>query len=112
MTDEASPVMCKQVSLAVAAALLSAATLFGQALNTLSAEDRAQGWQLRFDGKTLAGWHVSAPPQGGGRTGPPPTPQPGQVGTPNPCAGAAAASARGVPAGGSHWEVVDGLLTA
>src|SRR5262245_6105837 len=106
-----TPMMRKQVSFALVAALWSSAAVFGQAQNTLSAADRAQGWQLLFDGTTLAGWHVSAPPQGG-RTGPPPAPSPGQVGTPKPCAGAAAASAPDVPPGGSHWEVVDGVLTA
>src|SRR5206468_10735680 len=60
------------------------ATLFGQDVNTLSAQESAQGWHLLFDGITLAGWHVSAPPQGGGRTGPAQPPQPGQVGLPNP----------------------------
>ena len=110
--------------------LWSSATLFAQTMNTLSAPELAQGWQLLFNGKTLAGWHVSAPAQGGGRTGPAPPPQPGQVGTPQPCvasralrlasgsqpslpdarSGQAEAGAA-VPSGGSHWEVVDGLLT-
>jgi hypothetical protein len=84
------------------------ALLFGQTLNTLSAQERAQGWQLLFDGKTLAGWHVSAPPQGGGRTGPAQPAQPGQVGTPKPCIAGRSAP----PAGGSHWEVVGGALSA
>jgi len=88
------------------------AALHGQTLNSLSAEERAQGWQLLFDGKTLAGWHVSAPPAGGGRSGAPPAPpQPGQVGTPQPCVAARSNSASAVP-GGSQWEVVDGSLTA
>ena len=93
----------------IAVLLWSSAPLFGQAINTLTAQERAQGWQLLFDGRTLAGWHVSAPPRGGGRTGPPQAPQPGQVGTPKPCASARAET---TPAGGSHWEVVDGSLTA
>src|SRR5262245_2698426 len=88
----------------------------GQTMNTVSAQDRAQGWQLLFDGQTLAGWHVSAPPQGASRSGPAPPAQPGQVGTPKPCVGA---PVQPVPAprpgsgqaGGSHWEIVDGLLT-
>ena len=89
---------------------LLAAPSFGQDVNTLSAPERAQGWQLLFDGKTLAGWHVSAPPQGDGRSGPVQPPQPGQVGTPKPCVAASAGAA--VPAGGSHWEIVDGVLSA
>ena len=49
-----------------------------------------------------------APGPGPGRAGTPPPPLPGQVGTPKPCAGRATPT----PAGGSHWEVVDGLLIA
>src|SRR4029077_20388885 len=60
----------------------------------------------------LAGWHVSAPPPGGGRTRPPPPPQAGQVGTPKPCVAAQTGSAPAPPAGGSHWQVLDGALTA
>lgn len=89
------------------------ATLLGQTINTLTARERTQGWQLLFDGKTLAGWHVSAPAQSGGRTSAPQPPQPGQVGTPKPChqrIAARADPAPAVPAGGSHWDVVDGLL--
>ncbi|RPI51904.1 MAG: DUF1080 domain-containing protein, partial [Acidobacteria bacterium] len=79
------------------------------------AQEKAQGWQLLFDGKTLTGWHSQAPPPGRGgrgRGGAPAPPQPGalaQIGTPKPCVGPSAAA---VPPGGSHWEVVDGLLTA
>jgi len=80
----------------------------GQTTNTLSDQERAQGWQLLFDGKTLSGWHVSAPAPGSGRAGPAQPPQPGQVGTPKPCDRPTSA----VPAGGSHWEVVAGSLTA
>jgi Domain of Unknown Function (DUF1080) len=97
---------------AVFALLWSSATLFGQTVNTLTAQERAQGWQLLFDGKTLAGWHVSAPAQSGGRNNAPPPPQPGQVGTPKPCVAARREPAPAVPAGGSHWQVVDGLLVA
>jgi Domain of Unknown Function (DUF1080) len=100
-----------QLSFAVFALLWSPAALSGQTVNALSAQERAQGWQLLFDGKSLAGWHVSAPPRGGGRAAAPPaSPQPGQVGTPKPCVGSRAAPA--VPAGGSHWQVVDGALVA
>jgi len=88
---------------------LLAAPSFGQDVNTLSAQERAQGWQLLFDGRTLAGWHVAAPPDAG-RSGPVQPPQPGQVGTPKPCV--AAGSGAAVPPGGSHWEIVDGVLSA
>jgi hypothetical protein len=100
-----------QTSLAAGTLLLWSATSSAQSINTLAAQDAAQGWQLLFDGKTLAGWHASLPPQGQGRGrgGPSQPPPPGQTGTPKPCVTAQAQSA---PAGASHWEVVDGLLTA
>ena len=92
--------------------LLWSATLVGQTTNELTAQERAQGWQLLFDGKTLKGWHPSPVVQGGGRAGAPQPPPPGalaQVGsTPKPCVTASGRST--VAAGGSHWEVVDGLL--
>jgi hypothetical protein len=95
--------------------------LSGAGLNVLTRAEKSHGWVLLFDGKTLNGWHssVPAPPQGRGRgqAGGGPqgrgAPQPGaapQVGSsPGPCV-----SERGgtQPAGASHWEVVDGLLTA
>jgi Domain of Unknown Function (DUF1080) len=114
-----------QVPFAVLALLVWVSTLSGQAINSLTAQEKAQGWQLLFDGKTLNGWHSSAPPargQGrGDRAGAPPAAQPAapppaqpavsNVGSsPKPCV-AAQKSASAVPAGGSHWEVVDGLLT-
>jgi hypothetical protein len=122
----------KQSSLAVFAVLLWTATLSGQNTNALTAQEKAQGWQLLFDGKTLNGWHSAAPAPARGRAaaaGAPATaapagtrtgapagaraggPTPGQTGTSKPCAGARGTSAAVVPAGSSHWEVVDGLLT-
>ena len=92
-------------------AMVGSSAAAAQTPNTLSGQDNAQGWQLLFDGRTMAGWHVSAPPQGGGRTGAPAPPQTGQVGTPAPCA-AARDPAPAVPPGGSHWQVVDGSLVA
>jgi hypothetical protein len=103
--------MSTRASLVAFTLLWSSATLFAQTMNTLSAPELAQGWQLLFNGKTLAGWHVSAPAQGGGRAGPAPPPQPGQVGTPKPCVASPLKPGAAVPSGGSHWEVVDGLLT-
>ena len=88
--------------------------VFGQSSNTLTASEKAQGWQLLFDGRTLTGWHPSAPAQGGGRAAPAPQPPPpgalAQIGSnPKPCMTAPARAA--APAGTSHWEVVDGALT-
>jgi hypothetical protein len=102
----------KQPSFALAAILVWATPSAGQTVNALTAQERAQGWQLLFDGRTLTGWHVSAPPPSGGRTGPPPPPAPGQVGTPRPCDAAPATTTATVPAGGSRWQIVDGAVSA
>jgi len=130
-------------ALAVFVALLWTAVVFGQNMNTITAQEKAQGWQLLFDGKTLNGWHSAAPPPARGRAGAPAGtpaagtpaaapaaaragaaaagaqagaraggPAPGQTGVSKPCSGAKGTAAAVVPAGGSHWEVVDGLMTA
>jgi len=82
------------------------ATLVGQTINTLAADEKALGWQLLFDGQTLTGWHASVPPAASGRGSPQP-PSPGQVGSARPCL---TAQANAAPAGASHWEVVEGLV--
>jgi 3-keto-disaccharide hydrolase len=102
--------------LVVFAFLVCPATAFGQKINGLTAQEKAQGWQLLFDGQSLKGWHPSAPAPGGGRAATPQPPQPSQPGalaqigsSPKPCVTPSRSAA---PAGASHWEVVDGLLTA
>jgi len=77
------------------------------AVNAARSQERTDGWQSLFDGKTLNGWHASVPPARTARGGTPQAPVPGQFGTPQPCPAAAASS--GSP-GASHWQVVDGSL--
>lgn len=100
-----------RVPFAVFTLLLWTVTASGQHINTLTEQETAQGWQLLFDGNTLTGWHSSAPATASARAGAPQPAQPGQVGSsPKPCSAASGESTSAVPAGGSHWEVVDGLL--
>ena len=98
---------------AVSIALVSG-TLAAQAINTLTAQEKAQGWQLLFDGKSLKGWHSSVPAPRGARAGGAPAaqtaPNPGVSTAPKPCAPAQAAEQ--TPPGASHWQVIDGALTA
>lgn len=107
--------------------LTSALTLCA-ADNALTPQERAQGWRLLFDGKTLNGW-TSATAQtgrgggqgrgaapgrqaGGAARGAAPA-QPGamaQVGS-NPRACSTPQGQAAVPAGSSHWEVVNGAIS-
>ena len=109
-----------QATFVVLPLLVCSIALSGQTMNALTAQEKAQGWQLLFDGKTLNGWHSQAPPQpraggSGGRAAgaPPAAAQPGALpavnSSPTPCVTKQSAS---TPAGSSHWEVVDGLLMA
>ncbi|HKY22015.1 MAG TPA: DUF1080 domain-containing protein [Vicinamibacterales bacterium] len=97
--------------------LVWSSPLFGQALNSLTPQEMAQGWQLVFDGKTLTGWHssVPAPPSAGAPPAAPAVPPPPgalqAIGSnPSACTTAQRGAAATVPPGASHWEVVNGVL--
>lgn len=97
----------------IAFSLFWPVTAFGQSSNTLTAGEKAQGWQLLFDGSTLTGWHPSVPAGTAGRAATAPQPPPSgalaQIGSaPEPCATAPAKAT--VPPGASHWQVADGVL--
>jgi len=104
--------------------LIVTAALFG-ADNVLTPQEKAGGWVLLFDGKTLNGWDSTVPQAAGrgrGTGGATPGSAPKQPKAP---AQAGAAPAVGsspracstplgqapVAAGASHWEVVDGALS-
>jgi hypothetical protein len=105
--------------------LIMTAGLFG-ADNVLTPQEKAAGWVVLFDGKTLNGWDSAAPQasgrgrgQGGGaaRAGVPkqakapaqPGAAPAQGSNPPPCSTPMGQAP--VVAGASHWEVVDGALS-
>jgi hypothetical protein len=92
--------------------------LFG-ADNVLTPQEQAQGWMLLFDGKSLNDWdsaNTSAAGRGRGQGGAPKKAKgPAQAGAAaqvgsNPRACSTSLGLTAVPAGASHWEVVDGLL--
>lgn len=102
--------------------LLVAADLFG-ADNVLTPEEKASGWVLLFDGRTLNGWDSSVPPPAAGRgqngpakKGKGPAPggaktggAPAQGSNPLPCSTPLGQAP--VAAGASHWEVIHGSLS-
>jgi hypothetical protein len=95
--------------------MLFASTVMSGADNVLTSQEKAQGWILLFDGKTLNGWDsANTAPEGRGKGAPKkgkaaPTGAPAQGSNPRPCSTPMGQAS--VPAGASHWEVVDGLLT-
>ena len=106
----------RQLSL-IGLMLLTWTGLFG-ADNALTKQEKAQGWILLFDGKTLNGWDSATTPlpgRGGGQGGaskqskaPTPTGAPAQGSSPRACSTPMGLAP--VPANASHWEVVKGLL--
>src|SRR5215211_4198698 len=88
-----------KTSLVVFALCVCPLTASGQTINVLTSQERAQGWQLLFDGKSLNGWHPSTPPPASARAAAP-SPAPlragalAQIGSsPQPCATPAGRSA-------------------
>lgn len=88
--------------------------------NALTSQEKAQGWILLFDGKTLDGWDSavpSAPGRGRGAVdngkqskASPPAGAAAQVGS-NPRTCSTSIGRAATSAGASHWEVVNGLLS-
>jgi len=49
----------KYTSILVAVvALLSSCNPYDNAMNSLTSQEKEEGWELLFDGKTLSGWHI------------------------------------------------------
>ena len=91
-----------------------AAGLFA-ADNVLTPQEKAEGWVLLFDGRTLNGWDSAAARGGGARQGGTPKQasgpaQPGAAVGSNPRACSTPQGQAPVAPGASHWEVVGGSL--
>ena len=75
--------------------------------NVLTGAEKAQGWVLLFDGKTLRGWDSGVSASGSGKGA-------AKQGAPavgsNPRACSTAMGQASVASGASHWEVIDGAL--
>jgi len=83
--------------------LTTSTSLFG-ADNKLTSQEKAQGWILLFDGKTLNGWEALAAAPAAANAPVPTWPQVGR----NPRACSSPAGKAAVPERVSHWEVVKG----
>ena len=95
--------------------LASPWSVFG-ADNVLTPQEKASGWILLFNGKSLSGWDSAATPasgrgQGNSSGAPKSGAEPAPGGAPavgsNP---RACTTSTSVPPGASRWEVLDGLL--
>lgn len=89
-------------------------SVFG-ADNVLTPREKAQGWILLFDGKSLNGWDSASPPAPAQKSGTAKQGTPAQPGAApavgsNPRACSTPLGLAPVPSGASRWEVVDGLL--
>jgi hypothetical protein len=87
-------------------------SVFG-ADNVLTPQEKAQGWILLFDGKSLKGWDSAGQSQNSGAAKQ--SAAPAQAGTAaavgsNPRACSTPLGLAPVSSGASRWEVVDGLL--
>ena len=108
------------VRLTLVGLLLGALTGLAAADNTLTSQEKKEGWILLFDGKSLQGWDSANTPAGRnagqGRASPAPGKAPTPSASPAPAVGSNPRSCSTplglAPAlsGGSHWEVIDGLL--
>jgi hypothetical protein len=88
--------------------LMMTVSLLG-ADNVLTPQEKAEGWVLLFDGKTLNGWD-SVVPQAAARSGGPGGGATPAVGSnPRPCITPMGQAS--VAASASHWEVVGGVLS-
>ncbi len=84
--------------------------------NVLTSREKAAGWVLLFDGKTLNGWDSAAPRAAGPAGAPKQAKGPAQPGAApavgsNPRTCSAPQGQAPMPAGASHWDVVDGTLS-
>lgn len=95
--------------------MLTLAAGLSGADNVLTTQEKAGGWVLLFDGKTLNGWDSAIPQaaRGGAPKQAKGAAQPGAapaVGS-NPKACSTPPGQASVAAGASHWDVVDGTLS-
>jgi hypothetical protein len=99
----------ERLAFMLTAFLLTSATSLVAADNTLTSKEKADGWILLFDGKTLNGWDATLPPPVPGATPAAPATYPQVGNNPRPCSTPIGKAP--VPPGTSHWEVVKGAIS-